>query len=89
MRATAPLSRSIHRLGLTTKQAPNKGGYYKGTGTGAMGRHTKHGGYIIDWRKVRTYVVPPGLKDCKVRVKSLLEYLVFGFERILAKQSDS
>lgn len=31
-----------------------------------MGRHTKHGGYIIDWRKVRTYVVPKNLKDFKV-----------------------
>lgn len=29
-----------------------------GTGSGAMGRHTKRGGYIIDWNKVRTYVVP-------------------------------
>jgi len=23
-----------------------------------MGRHTKHGGYVIDRNKVRTYVVP-------------------------------
>jgi len=38
-------------------------GYYKGTGSGSMGRHTKHGGYIIEWEKVRTYVVPPNLKD--------------------------
>jgi len=58
---TVPLfSRTAtRRLRLTTKQAgPN---YYKGVGTGSMGRHTKHGGYIIDWKKVRTYVVPSGL----------------------------
>ncbi|KAL2115934.1 hypothetical protein VTJ04DRAFT_10189 [Mycothermus thermophilus] len=47
----------LRRLRLTTKDV-NKG-YYKGTGTGSMGRHTKHGGYIIDWNKVRTYVCPP------------------------------
>lgn len=29
-----------------------------GTGTGAMGRHTKRGGYKVDWNRVRTYVVP-------------------------------
>jgi large subunit ribosomal protein L41 len=23
-----------------------------------MGRHTKRGGYLVDWNKVRTYVVP-------------------------------
>jgi hypothetical protein len=23
-----------------------------------MGRHTKNGGYVIDWDKVRTFVVP-------------------------------
>lgn len=61
---TQPLSRRITRLALTTKQV--NGGYYKGTGTGSMGRHTKHGGYVIDWRKVRTYVVPSGLEDFKV-----------------------
>ena len=31
-----------------------------------MGRHTKHGGYIVDYDKVRTYVVPEGLKDFNV-----------------------
>lgn len=31
-----------------------------------MGTHTKWGGYIIDWSKVRTYVVPPGLKEFKL-----------------------
>lgn len=52
-------------LKLTTKDV-NKG-FYKGNRTGAMGRHTKYGGYVIEWHKVRTYVVPEGLKDFKVR----------------------
>lgn len=64
MKPTASLYARVRRLPLTTKQVSN--GFYKGTGTGAMGRHTKHGGYIIEWRKVRTYVVPEQLKDCKV-----------------------
>jgi hypothetical protein len=29
-----------------------------GTGSGAMGRHTKNGGYLVDWNKVRSFVVP-------------------------------
>ena len=62
---TQSLSRKLTRLRLTTKQV--NGGYYKGNRTGAMGRHTKHGGYIIEPRKVRTYVVPEALEDCKVR----------------------
>ncbi|ORX82492.1 hypothetical protein K493DRAFT_361433 [Basidiobolus meristosporus CBS 931.73] len=37
-----------------------------GKGSGAMGRHTKHGGYIIDYNKVRTYVVPD-LTDCQFK----------------------
>ncbi|KAA8906631.1 mitochondrial ribosomal protein L27-domain-containing protein [Sphaerosporella brunnea] len=56
---TSFLARSttgIRRLRLTTKMV--NGGYYKGTGSGSMGRHTKHGGYKIDWHKVRTYVMP-------------------------------
>lgn len=57
----------LRRLRLTTKDV-NKG-YYKGTGTGSMGRHTKHGGYIIDWNKVRTYVCPP-LEGFKVSCSS-------------------
>ncbi|KAI9678864.1 MAG: hypothetical protein M1817_005924 [Caeruleum heppii] len=61
---TQPLFRRLRRLALTTKQV--NGGYYKGTGTGSTGRHTKHGGFIIEWHKVRTYVVPPGLKDFRL-----------------------
>jgi large subunit ribosomal protein L41 len=65
MKATSPLWKKISRLALNTKQT-NKG-FYKGTGTGSTGRHTQHGGYIIEWEKVRTYVVPKDLKDFKVR----------------------
>ena len=56
MHPSPVLQRAIKRLALTTKQAGKD--YYKGTGTGAMGRHTKYGGYIIDPKKVRTYVCP-------------------------------
>lgn len=37
-----------------------------------MGRHTKHGGYIIEWHKVRNYIVPKDLKDFKVRYYIIL-----------------
>ncbi|KAK7204313.1 mitochondrial ribosomal protein L27-domain-containing protein [Myxozyma melibiosi] len=47
------------RKPVTTKRG-NKD-FYKGTGSANMGRHTKHGGYIIDYQKVRTYVVPDEL----------------------------
>ncbi len=57
------------RLRLTTKDV-NKG-FYKGTRTGSMGRHTKYGGYIIEWSKVRTYVCPD-LKGFKVCIFSRL-----------------
>ena len=68
---TQPLCRRLRRLALTTKQV--NGGYYKGTGSGSMGKHTKHGGFIIDWRKVRTYVVPNNLGEFKVcYLKSIL-----------------
>lgn len=56
MRATDILLRPYRKLRLTVKDV-NKG-YYKGTRTGSMGRHTKKGGYIIEYEKVRTYVVP-------------------------------
>ncbi|RKP23654.1 mitochondrial ribosomal protein L27-domain-containing protein [Syncephalis pseudoplumigaleata] len=51
------------RKPMNTKRGHN---YYKGTRTGSMGRHTKHGGYIIDYSKVRTYVVPD-LADCELK----------------------
>ncbi|EOD50131.1 putative 50s ribosomal protein 27 protein [Neofusicoccum parvum UCRNP2] len=56
MQPTQVLQRSVKRLALTTKQTGK--GYYKGTGSGSMGSHTKHGNYIINYNKVRTYVVP-------------------------------
>jgi len=59
-----PLFRRLRRLALTTKQV--NGGYYKGTGSGSTGRHTKHGGYIIEWEKVRTYVAPSDLANFEV-----------------------
>lgn len=62
---TPSLGRALRRLALTTKQAGKD--YYKGTGSGSMGRHTKYGGYRIDWSKVRTYVVPD-LSDFHVRL---------------------
>lgn len=65
MKPTQALAKRLKRLALTTK-ATNKG-YYKGTGTGSMGSHTKHGGYVMDWNKVRTYVVPANLNTFKVR----------------------
>lgn len=52
------------RLRLTTKQV--NGGYYKGNRTGSMGRFDHKGNYVIDWKKVRTYVVPDDIEDFKV-----------------------
>ncbi|KAI2633479.1 putative ribosomal protein [Xylaria nigripes] len=64
MQPTLALLKRYRKLPLTTKDI-NKG-FYKGTRTGSMGRHTKHGGYVVEWNKVRTYVVPPGLEDFKL-----------------------
>lgn len=67
MKPTQAILKRVSRHALSTKKT-NKG-YYKGTGTGSMGSHTKHGGYVIDWNKVRTYVVPNNLKDFKVHLQ--------------------
>ncbi|KAI5866101.1 mitochondrial ribosomal protein L27-domain-containing protein [Durotheca rogersii] len=64
MQPTQALLKAYRKLRLTTKDI--KKGFYKGTRTGSMGRHTRYGGYIIDWDKVRTYVVPPGLNEFKL-----------------------
>ncbi len=56
MHPTPALQRALRRLPLTTKQGPHN--YYKGNRTGAMGSHTKYGGYKIDYSKVRTYLCP-------------------------------
>ncbi|KAF4504770.1 hypothetical protein G6O67_008179 [Ophiocordyceps sinensis] len=64
MRPTQALAVGRYRhLKLTTKDVGK--GFYKGNRTGAMGRHNKYGGYLIDWKKVRTYVVPD-IKDFKL-----------------------
>ncbi|AMD19304.1 HBR403Wp [Eremothecium sinecaudum] len=44
------------RVSLSTKDG-NKN-MYKGTRSSGIGRHTKLGGYKINWDKVRTYVTP-------------------------------
>ncbi|KAJ5934288.1 hypothetical protein N7466_003835 [Penicillium verhagenii] len=49
------------RLRFTTKSV--NGGYYKGTRTGSMGHFDKKGNYVIDYQKVRTYVVPEDLNE--------------------------
>ncbi|KAI1380170.1 mitochondrial ribosomal protein L27-domain-containing protein [Hypoxylon crocopeplum] len=64
MQPTQALQKAFRKLPLTTKDI-NKG-FYKGTRTGSMGRHTKFGGYVIDWDKVRTYVVPADLDSFKL-----------------------
>ncbi|ODQ67438.1 hypothetical protein NADFUDRAFT_81913 [Nadsonia fulvescens var. elongata DSM 6958] len=53
------------RVALTTKQG-NKS-FYKGTGSSGIGQHTKKGGYILDWAKVRTYTVPAGLNNTSIK----------------------
>ncbi|SPO04853.1 related to MRPL27 - mitochondrial ribosomal protein, large subunit [Cephalotrichum gorgonifer] len=64
MRPTLSLGIKFRKLKLTTKDI--KKGFYKGNRTGSMGRHTKYGGYIIEWEKVRTYAVPAGLAETKL-----------------------
>ncbi|KAH9907358.1 50S ribosomal protein YmL27 [Xylariomycetidae sp. FL2044] len=64
MQPTQALLKRFRKLPLTTKDI-NKG-FYKGTRTGTVGRHTKYGGFVVDWSRVRTYVVPEGLADFKL-----------------------
>ncbi|PLN84486.1 50S ribosomal protein YmL27 [Aspergillus taichungensis] len=59
-----PSQPMMARLRLTTKQV--NGGYYKGNRTGSMGFFAKNGTYVIDWKKVRTFAVPEGLKEFKL-----------------------
>ncbi|KAL3470562.1 hypothetical protein BJX99DRAFT_45050 [Aspergillus californicus] len=61
VRPTQPM---MARLRLTTKQV--NGGYYKGNRTGSTGYFAKNGSYVIDWKKVRTYVVPENLNEFKL-----------------------
>jgi large subunit ribosomal protein L41 len=53
------------RWPLTTKQG-NKT-FYKGTGSSGIGRWTRKGRYIVNWDKVRTYVVPSSLESTELR----------------------
>lgn len=60
-----PSPTMMARLRLTTKQV--NGGYYKGSRTGSMG-HFQKGKYVIDWKKVRTYVAPDDLESFDVSI---------------------
>lgn len=50
---------------LTTKQG-NKH-FYKGTRSSGYGKLNKNGTYIMNWAKVRTYVVPADLQSTELR----------------------
>jgi len=71
VRPSQPL---MARLRLTTKQV--NGGYYKGNRTGSMGYFAKNGSYVIDWKKVRTYVVPENLDEFKVSPCAIFLFLL-------------
>ncbi|KLU92145.1 hypothetical protein MAPG_11092 [Magnaporthiopsis poae ATCC 64411] len=64
MQPSKALQGVYRKLRLTTKDV--KKGFYKGTGSGSMGRHTPYGGYKIDYKKVRTFVVPQSLAETKL-----------------------
>lgn len=53
------------RWPLTTKQG-NKN-FYKGTRSTGIGRWTSRGRYIINWDKVRTYVVPSNVHSTELK----------------------
>ncbi|PVU97144.1 hypothetical protein BB559_002132 [Furculomyces boomerangus] len=61
---------------LTSKQGRN---FYKGNKSGSTGRHTKHGSYVVEWSKVRTYVVPD-MTDFKLK-----PYVSHRTEKIVSK----
>lgn len=66
------------RTPLTTKQG-NKT-MYKGTRSSGIGRHTKHGQYVIQWNKVNTFVVPQFINlDLKPLVSTNLPELKHEF----------
>ncbi|KAM3159973.1 60S ribosomal protein L27, mitochondrial [Lachancea thermotolerans] len=58
-----------NRTPLTTKQG-NKT-MYKGTRSSGIGKHTRYGGYTIQWDKVRTYVTP---KNFNTELKPLVSH---------------
>lgn len=41
--------------------------FYKGTRSSGVGSLTKHGKYIVNWEKVRTYVVPAELATSELK----------------------
>lgn len=59
------LKTGTKRLPLTTKQG-NKN-YYKGTRSSGIGRLNAAGTYIVNWDKVRTYVVPTELNSSELK----------------------
>lgn len=58
-------TRGSKRHPLTTKQG-NKN-FYKGTGSTGYGKLNKNGTYIVNWEKVRTYVVPADLYNTELK----------------------
>ena len=58
-----PSSQLWARLRFTTKQVGR--GFYRGNRTGSTGAHTGFGGYVVDWRKTRHFVMP-GLQGLQV-----------------------
>lgn len=77
-----PSQPMLARLRLTTKQV--LGGYYKGNRTGSMGYFAKNGSYVIDWKKVRTFVVPENLDQFKVGFYLWFSIdFYFGIERLI------
>lgn len=57
------------RTALTTKQG-NKT-MYKGTRSSGIGKHSRYGGYTIEWSKVRTFVTP---KNYNIDLKPLVSH---------------
>lgn len=58
-------TRGSKRHPLTTKQG-NKH-FYKGTGSSGYGKVNRSGHYVVNWAKVRTYVVPQGLHSTDLK----------------------
>ena len=56
MHSTAALRGLYRKMRLTTKDM-NKG-FYRGSRTGTVGKHTKYGGFKLDFKKVRSYACP-------------------------------
>jgi hypothetical protein len=46
-----------------------------------MGYFAKNGSYVIDWKKVRTYVVPENLNEFKVYHITVRSYMCFEANR--------